>query len=35
MQAAADIEPPKLLVLGSDVLAGFRATGDDDAVPRR
>jgi NAD(P)-dependent dehydrogenase (short-subunit alcohol dehydrogenase family) len=31
VQAAEDIEPPKLLVLGSDALAGFRAAADDDA----
>lgn len=31
LRAAEDAEPPKLLVLGSDALAGFRAAADDDA----
>jgi NAD(P)-dependent dehydrogenase (short-subunit alcohol dehydrogenase family) len=31
LRAVEDTEPPKLLVLGSDALAGFRAAADDDA----
>jgi NAD(P)-dependent dehydrogenase (short-subunit alcohol dehydrogenase family) len=31
VRAAQDAEPPKLLVLGSDALAGFRASAAEDA----
>ncbi len=31
MRAADDAEPPKLLVLGSDAVVGFRKAADDDA----